>query len=147
MSILQDIYATIISAAGGDVPVDSTGKNLIARIMDSGYAWRDKIFAEFGMGRALKFMLRWGDYKYIYHTNGGLEDLFDLHADPDELNNIAATHQDVCEQCRTELVQYYKSYGFDEALNGEELKRYSYEAHVKKGYLNMYPTWQKTVVD
>ena len=145
--ILQDIFATFVSAAGGQIPGDVAGKDIIEVCKDSQRPLRKKVFAEYGADKNLKFMLRWGDFKYIYHTNGGLENLYNLKNDPEEFKNIAVQNPEICAGCRDELVAYYKSRGFEEALDGERLKRYEYEKAVSKGYINQQPHWSKTIVE
>lgn len=145
-AMLQDIYATFITASGGQVPEESSGKDMVEIGKNPGEPFREKVFAEFGQGRALKFMLRWDNYKYIYHTNGGVENLYNLKQDPVELDNVAAQHPEVCKNCQEELIAYYKSHGFEEALDGDRLKRYEHKKHVNRGFLNQYPRWPETVI-
>lgn len=149
LAILQDIYATAIAASGGEVPGGSSGKNLVSLFTCDQPEWRNKVFAEFGSGKALKLMLRWGNYKYIHHAHGGAENLYDLMLDPDERHNIAASNPDITGNCRLELVQYYSDRGFDEALDPDRrgLKVYPYRAYVPQGYLDQFPSWQTTKVE
>lgn len=146
-AILPDIYTTLVEAVGGQVPEGITGMDLAPAAMDPEAAGRDRVIAEYGTGINLKFMLRWGDMKYIYHTNGGQEELFDLAADPDEFDNTAAANPAVCQDCRQQLVAYYQDYGFGDALDGDSLKCYPYEEPEVPGYLNQYPRWPETVVE
>lgn len=142
---LQDIYATLISAAGGEVPLSSAGKNVLEACEQPDALIREQLVGEFGRGRSLKFMLRWGDYKYIYHTNGAREQLFHLAKDPDEMNNLAATDPALCAECRERLVSYYQSYDFTDALDGERLRSYPYVRHTPRGYLSQFPRWPQSV--
>jgi arylsulfatase len=146
LAVLEDIYATAIAAAGGKVPEDSSGINLSGVAVDRGGSLRDEVYAEFGKGRMLKFMLRWDDYKYVYHTNGGIETLFNLREDPDEFRNIAADHKEICDRCRQKLCAYYRHHGFVDALDEDRLIKYDYEPHKRSGYLNQYPRWMNTVI-
>ncbi|MFD0717481.1 hypothetical protein [Paenibacillus sp. GCM10027626] len=108
---------------------------------DDGRPLREEVYGEFGLNNMLKFMLRWDDYKYVYHTNGGQEALFNLANDPDELTNIAASHAGICEASRARLVQYYREHRFEEALDGERLKSYPYEPHKNAGFIDQRPQW------
>lgn len=144
--ILQDIYATFISAARGIVPEESSGKNLLGVFEDNDVPLRDKAVGEFGRNQALKFMLRTGVYKYIFHANGAREQLFNLETDPDEMCNVAERHADLCARFKSELEAYYKLYSFDEALSDGSLISYPFEKAKRNGYLNQYPDWPKTVM-
>ncbi|UVI27569.1 sulfatase-like hydrolase/transferase [Paenibacillus spongiae] len=145
LCMLQDVYATIIVASGGAVPPESSGKDLAAVGHDPAISIRERIIAEYGNGRAMKFMLRWGDFKYIYHTNGERESLFNLRTDPLELEDIAADQRELCTSCRQQLVDYYIEYAFEEALDGDRLRSYPHEIPVAGGYLNQYPGWPSTI--
>ncbi|MFW5980839.1 MAG: sulfatase [Halanaerobiaceae bacterium] len=148
-AVLPDIYSTLISAAEGKIPQNENiaGKNLIPVCKDNKEKVRDKIYAEFGFDKNLKFMLRWNNYKYIYFANGGLESLFDLAEDPEELNDIAEENPDLCKECRKELVKYYKNRGFDKAVERDKLVEFEYEPIQPSGYIDQYPHWPETVVD
>ncbi|MBJ9992303.1 MULTISPECIES: sulfatase family protein [Paenibacillus] len=146
LALLQDIYATFISAAGGKVPAESSGVDLQPAAEGQEGHTREKIFAEIGRGRLFKTMLRWDRYKYIYHANGGKENLFDLLEDPDEFNDISAEHPELCRDCREQLEAYYSAHGLEEALDGDGLARYDETEHVPRGYLDQSPKWPSTVV-
>ncbi|MCD7967341.1 MAG: sulfatase-like hydrolase/transferase [Clostridiaceae bacterium] len=89
-----DIYATILGQAGF-VPEDDhgfgDGRDLSGFITNPEQAWSDEIVTE-GMGAldivATQRMYRKGRYKYIF-TAGDMDQLFDLEADPFEMNNLA----------------------------------------------------------
>ncbi len=143
--VLQDIYATAICATGGHADLHSLCQNLIPAACDSSAYLRDDIIAEFGKGRALKFMVRWDNYKYVYHSNGGIETLFDLEKDPNEFKDISKDLPELCNQCKNKLISYYKKHQFNEALNLEqtELVKYDYKKHVNTGFLYQYPRWHQ----
>src|SRR5690606_2821328 len=54
---LQDIYATLIEAAGGQVPATSSGKSVLEACLWPEASIRDKLIGEFGRERGMKFML------------------------------------------------------------------------------------------
>jgi choline-sulfatase len=145
LAVLTDLYATIVTAAGGSLPEDCYSQTLLAAADFTNQPHRDEVFGEFGLGRMLKFMRRWDDYKYVYHTNGGMETLFHLKDDPDELHNLAASLPEICLTSRARLVQYYQQYSFSEALEGDELKIYESKKYTPAGFLNQYPKWPQTV--
>lgn len=145
LALLQDIYATFVEASGGEVPAESSGRSLVNACLEPEWSLRDRIVAEYGEGRAMKFMLRWRDYKYIYHTNGGRENLFDLKNDPDELNDISGTNTELCRTCRKQLVEYYRGHRFEDAYEDRELKKYPYEQPKVRGFLNQFPEWPDNI--
>lgn len=147
LAMLQDIYATFVSEAGGQVPTTCSGLNLLSAIRQPAEPFRERLFGEVGRGRVLKMMMRWGDYKYMYHTNGGKQNLFDLRNDPDEMTDVSRDHPELCAQCRQQMTDYYRSYGLAEALDGDGLMSYDDRKHVPKGYLNQAPKWPATVLD
>lgn len=89
-----DIYATILSQAGF-VPADDhgfgDGRDLSGFIAEREMAWSDEIVTE-GMGAldivATQRMYRKGKYKYVF-TAGDMDQLFDMEADPFEMDNLA----------------------------------------------------------
>lgn len=140
LTSLEDIYATCITTGGGQPQADSMGQDLQG--LTSGLVIeRKELYGEYGRGRSLKLMRRWGDYKYIYHANGAREALFHLAEDPDELNNLANTEKSLCTESRIKMVDYYKAYGFTEALNENRLVCYEHSPHKPTGFLNQYPKW------
>jgi len=146
LALLEDIYATLIAAAGGTAPSTSCGLDLVAAAQRPEHSLREQLHGIVGRGHGMKMMLRWGHFKYIYHVNGGKQNLFDLQDDPHELRDIAAEHPDLCRRCREEMAEYYRSYGFTDALDGDGLKRLEHRRHVPQGYLDQSPRWPETVV-
>lgn len=144
-AVLEDVYATVASAAGADIPSECDGVDLLPAALDPTAGSRPEVIGEFGKGRMLKFMLRWDNYKYVYHTNGGRETLFDLGADPAELTDIAGDHEGLCRSCRKKLVQYYRNHMFFDAVEGEALKRFELMGHQPRGFLDQFPRWPETL--
>lgn len=144
-AMLQDIYHTLINAAGGVIPQISSGKNLISAIKQSGEPFRKQIHGEFGEGVAMKMMLRWDRYKYIYHVNGGKENLYDLLEDPNELVDISKGNPEICQHCQENMVTYYREYHLEIALNKDKLIQFPETKHQPQGFLNQFPKWPETV--
>lgn len=129
---LPDIYATIIKAAGGEVPEISCGVDLTdVCTMENTYT-RDCLYAQYGFGRRFKAMIRWDKYKYIYMANGRREFLFDLEKDPLELNPIK--DEEVFSEKRKELCKYFEKYGL-------EVPGYEYDPPVVGSFLDQTPRW------
>ncbi len=84
---LTDLFGIATAAAGA--PEYRDGHPVLAAL-DGSAAPRDYLFACYGTPGTLLFkaMIRRGDLKYIYLSNGGLEQLFNLKEDPEELKNL-----------------------------------------------------------
>ncbi len=147
--LLQDIYATLLSRTGSKLPSDCRGKDLVELIEKDTEKARGEIFGEYGSGKNIKLMVRWKNYKYIYHSNGQRENLYHLEKDPGELEDIAEGNPELCKKCRSKLVERYKNYSFDKVLSGggNELIKFDYEAPEKGGFLDQSPDWPDTKID
>lgn len=85
---LVDLMPTFLRAAGLDVPNGLHGHDLLA--LDA--AGRDSAYAQFHgneFGLVSQRMVRDERHKYVYNAHD-IDELYDLHADPHELVNLAA---------------------------------------------------------
>jgi choline-sulfatase len=84
---LTDLFGIATAAAGA--PEYRDGHPVLG-VLSGKAAPRDYLFACYGNpGTPLfKAMIRKGDLKYIYLSNGGREQLFNLKDDPHELQNL-----------------------------------------------------------
>jgi hypothetical protein len=64
-----------------------------------------------------KIMARQGDWKYIYFANGGLEQLFNLKEDPNELNQRIGDAPEVAARLRKEAAAACARPNADRALD------------------------------
>lgn len=91
---LLDLLPTLIDLAGGnstrDLPVPGDGRSLLPHL--KGEAGHNMALAEYSAEGALTpiVMIRTGPFKFIY-SPADPPQLFDLHKDPDELDNLAAS--------------------------------------------------------
>jgi len=81
-----DIYPTIVEAIGGVISPQRFGKSLLPVASGATTSVHDAVFSEIGSGEHLNYMVRTAQYKWFVHN--GQEQLFDLEADPYELNNL-----------------------------------------------------------
>ncbi len=91
-----DIAPTLLHLLGYASPAQWQGQSLFAPA-----AQPRAYFSSLGV--RFNFGLRDGKYKYHHYINSGLDELFDLTTDPDELNNLASSHPELCRQYRRRL--------------------------------------------
>lgn len=113
-----DIYATILDQAGIGPLADygyGDGRVLTPFIHDRNYPWNNEIVTE-GMGAfeivATQRMYRKDKYKYVFNA-GDKEQLFDMEADPDELDNLAyqPAYQQVLLQIKNDFAVWMTANG------------------------------------
>lgn len=136
--ILQDIYATILANAGGNIPPVSCGRDLTNICRSGSGKVRDTLYAQYGSGKNFKCMVRWDNYKYIYMANGEREYLFDLENDPLELTPIY--DEEIFAVQREDLMNYLAGYGMT-------LHKCDYEPPVVGTFLDQHPSWPDKLVD
>ncbi|MBL4575931.1 MAG: choline-sulfatase [Opitutaceae bacterium] len=87
---LMDLCPTLIEIAQGEPIGKLDGTSLVPYFTDPEYGERDRsVMSEYHCEGSLAptFMIRKGQYKYVMVHQGGSQ-LFDLKADPNELNNL-----------------------------------------------------------
>lgn len=100
-----DILPTLVKAAGGEVPSRVDGMDLIA--LARGEIEKPRRYVEATAGEEPSyFAITDGVWKYIWYTEGGEEQLFNLAEDPHELANLAKEkeYQEKCRELHAELV-------------------------------------------
>jgi len=89
LSSLLDIAPTLLDLAGVEVPATLDGHSLLPQLQGFEDGLRTVTGEYLGEGAVAPiFMLRRGNLKYIFSKPDG-EQLYDLTADPHELNNVA----------------------------------------------------------
>ena len=93
--IHEDLCATFMDAVGADLPPDLAGQSLLPLLRDPAAPGRERVCGI--MGGPYHFepnvaacFIREGDWKYIYQFQDAREKLFNLAADPAELDDRAA---------------------------------------------------------
>jgi choline-sulfatase len=91
---------------------------------------REEMYGYYGHpgSRQFKAMVRTADWKYIFMANGGREQLFNLHDDPNELTNLAVTRGDVKQPLRGKAAAACQRPELSAAMDGEALREFPFEA-------------------
>lgn len=91
---LEDIMPTILEMAGIDVPPSVDGRSLWTLMRGEDVPWREYLHIENSQGvlddDLVHHTLTDGKEKYIWFTQDGREQFFDLRTDPGELHNLAS---------------------------------------------------------
>lgn len=103
---LRDILPTLCDIAGIDIPDSVDGRSLLPLCRGEGGSPRDWLHGEHVMGAESNHWITDARWKYVWFSQSGREQLFDLHADPTESHDLAPTgaHEQVLAQMRTHLV-------------------------------------------
>jgi len=82
---------TLLEATGLPVPNSVDGSSVLPLAQGNpDVEWREYIHGEHAYGEHSYHYLTDGRVKYIWYSQTGVEQLFDLSSDPTELNNLAA---------------------------------------------------------
>jgi arylsulfatase A-like enzyme len=89
---LRDILPTFLDAADAPPAVKLDGRSMLSLVRDPKAEWREYLDLEHGVCYSVEN--NWnaftdGRMKYIYHAYHGQEQLFDVDADPHEVNDLA----------------------------------------------------------
>lgn len=119
---LRDIMPTILEAAGVPIPNTVEGHSVLPLCKEESTEWRTYIHGEHALGQLSNHYVTDGKEKYIWYSQSGREQLFNLLVDPLEMIDLSAN--DAYEQRMT----YWRSLLVKE-LDGRE------EGYVDKGCL------------
>lgn len=116
MIICQDIAPTFIELAGGTPGPQVQGRSLVPLLDGNTKGWRDSFLIEYWAENAMPWLIamsykavRTNRHKLIHWVNRGnageLDELYDLEADPYELNNVIddPAYEDVAHDLRGRL--------------------------------------------
>lgn len=136
---MADILPTLVRAAGGTVPEETDGLDLIALARGGAEVTRKYIESTCSVVNGSNenpdyLALTDGKWKYIWYPEGSAEQLFNLVEDPNELRNLAS------------LTQYKEN---KEALYRELVLRHTYRNSplVRQGKLVDYPVRGDSAAD
>lgn len=101
---LADIYPTVIDLAGLEIPEQCDGVSLRSILEHPGTNLRDHAFSYHGGRAGFQFSLRGKRWSYM-HYGRGVEELYDMDADPKQFTNLASDlrHQETLRELREAL--------------------------------------------
>lgn len=113
---LRDVMPTLLDVAGAPIPptvegqsvldIVENGKDMRTQNADSSMDWRTYLHGEHEFGEQSFHYLTDGKIKYIWFSQTGEEQLFDIDNDPNEIDNLIAEKdwQSTVEQFRKRLI-------------------------------------------
>jgi choline-sulfatase len=119
---LQDLLPTLINFTEQPLGQEVDGIDLFPTIFEERTV-RDYYVSQCNDDPEQQYMIVEGDYKYIYHQCGGIEELYDLVSDPGEKRNLAAENPERTERFRERLVLWCRGQGDKDMLDGAGLKK------------------------
>ncbi len=104
---LQDVMPTLLDSAGLDIPDTADGRSVLPLYRQEQTHWRSVVHGEHAYGDDSNHFLVDQDRKYIWFSQSGKEQLFDLAEDPSELCDLAEdpNYSQVLEAMRQELIR------------------------------------------
>lgn len=113
---LQDLLPTCAELAGADVQQPVDGKSLLPIVRQSAGSVRASIVGEFGNIGTRSLMVTDGQWKYIWYEQDGMELLFDIASDPNEMHDLAALLPDIRDGYAGKLTALLAARGNDPAV-------------------------------
>ncbi|MGL4991304.1 MAG: arylsulfatase [Sarcina sp.] len=84
---LRDIMPTLLDIAGIKIPKCVDGRSIIKKLKDN-VSWREYIHGEHSFGYDSNHYITDGKRKYIWYSQTGIEQFFDLEKDSKEIYNL-----------------------------------------------------------
>lgn len=86
---MRDIMPTLLEAAGIEIPGSVDGSSILPLCRGGAPEWREYIHGEHSLDELSNHYITDGRMKYIWFSQSGREQLFDLGKDPQELKDLA----------------------------------------------------------
>ena len=136
---LRDIMPTFLDAAGLAIPPNLDGDSMVKILRNPNCEWRDVLDLEHGaqyFTDGAYVALTDKQYKYIYYTQSGEQQLFDIKNDPMETNEI--TDPKLLTAWRQRMVTFLEERGEEWVKNGQlvvQTKRVRHGGNYEKNML------------
>jgi arylsulfatase len=115
---LQDLLPTCLDIAKGRIPENIDGNSLLPIVKEPEEIVREVILGEFGRTGKRSLMLTDGHWKFIWYEEDGMELLFNLHEDPNELKNLSNIELDMKFIWRERMINILSEREEDPATDG-----------------------------
>ena len=104
---LRDIMPTLLDLAGAPIPDSVDGGSLLPLVRGQADGWRKYLHGEHTMGQWSHHYVTDGACKYVWYSQPGIEQLFDIANDRQELHDLAGdgAHADKLAELRGVLVK------------------------------------------
>jgi len=110
LALNVDVAPTLLELAGAEPLEKVHGRSLLPLLGGGTHAWRESFLAEYFLEKVAPRVPAWqavrtARWKYIRYELEGMDELYDLAADPHEMRNLAGepSSRAVLEQLRAEL--------------------------------------------
>ena len=125
LACLTDLFA-IATGASGALDVRE-GCDLLA-VAEGGGEAREYLFGYYGQPGTPQFkvMVRHRQWKYVFMANGGREQLFDIEADPQELNQLLLIYPNEARHLRQVAVRALDNPASELGLSAGDIKVFPY---------------------
>jgi arylsulfatase A-like enzyme len=111
---LRDVMPTLLDCAGLPIPENVEGRSLLPFARGEYPEWRDYLHGEHVVFSQSIHWLTDGHEKYVWMSGSGVEQLFDLDSDPQELNDLVQNGN------MEEQINYWRTVLVDELSDREE---------------------------
>lgn len=111
---LRDILPTLLDVAKTDIPSCVDGDSMISLINEPDKSWREYIHGEHSGGNISNHFIVTEKDKYIWYSQTGIEQYFDLEKDPKEIKNL------VDDEKHIERINYLRQILINELKDREE---------------------------
>jgi arylsulfatase A-like enzyme len=105
---LQDVMPTLLDVAGVPIPETLTGRSLLPLMRGEDMGWRDALHGEhagcYQYDDGVHFLTN-GHYKYLWYSQTGQEQLFNLDDDPNELHDLSRNGNSDVASWRSRMAQ------------------------------------------
>jgi arylsulfatase len=131
---LQDVLPTLAALMDVPLPQAMQGQSLAPVLADPCAGGREVFISQCMDSPRQRAMVRTRQWKYVYHELGGVEELYDVEDDPQELRNLAATRPQVTRELRGVLLDWCRAEGDEAFLDGADLRTSPEDAAVVGGF-------------